>query len=76
MNPQRHYRQDLNSYANQGGLTLTYDKTFTGPQHSGTWTVVAYIGDIEHGRGTASNQGQAKEIASYHAMVALGLNVD
>ncbi|PBK62254.1 hypothetical protein ARMSODRAFT_1089238 [Armillaria solidipes] len=76
MNSQRHYRQDLNNYANQAGLILTYEESSSGPQHLVTWTFVAYIGGLEHGRGTSSNKGQAKEIASYKAMEALGLDVN
>ncbi|KAK0472167.1 hypothetical protein IW261DRAFT_1571174 [Armillaria novae-zelandiae] len=73
MDPQKHYRQDLNNYANQAGLKLTYTETSEGPSHAVTWTVTAYIGDVEHGKGVSGSKGQAKEIASYKAMVALEL---
>ncbi len=36
------YRQDLNNYANQAGLTLTYKEASEGPQHAIIWTVTAY----------------------------------
>ncbi|PBK86267.1 hypothetical protein ARMGADRAFT_1169225 [Armillaria gallica] len=73
MSSPTHYRQDLNNYAIQAGLTLTYKEASEGPQHSITWTVTAYIGGVEHGKGVSGSKGQAKEIASYNAMVALGL---
>ncbi|KAK0470439.1 uncharacterized protein EV420DRAFT_115004 [Desarmillaria tabescens] len=77
MNPQRHYRQDLNNHAIQAGLALTYgDPTAEGPQNSIIWTVIAYIDGIEHGRGSSSSKGQAKEIAAYNAMSYLGLDVN
>ncbi|KAK0199447.1 hypothetical protein DFS33DRAFT_1388593 [Desarmillaria ectypa] len=76
MNPQRQYRQDLNNHANQAGLKLTYEATSSGPQHSVTWTIIAYIGGVEHGKGTSSNKSHAKEIAAYKAMETLGLDVD
>ncbi|KAK0486669.1 hypothetical protein EDD18DRAFT_1194716 [Armillaria luteobubalina] len=73
MDPQRHYRQDLNNHAIQAGLNLTYDETSSGPQNAVTWTVVAYIGGVEHGTGVSTSKGKAKEIAAYNAMVALNL---
>ncbi|KAK0218585.1 hypothetical protein EDD85DRAFT_352446 [Armillaria nabsnona] len=73
MSSQTHYRQDLNNYAIQAGITLTYGETSSGPKNAVSWTVIAYIGGVEHGKGVSSSKGHAKEIASYNAMVALGL---
>ncbi|KAK0193206.1 hypothetical protein F5146DRAFT_1029594 [Armillaria mellea] len=73
MDPQKQYRQDLNNHAIRAGLTLTYEEASSGPQNSVTWTVIAYIGGVEHGTGVSTSKGRAKEIASYKAMVALGL---
>ncbi len=38
----RHYRQDLNNYANQAGLTLTFKECAEGPKTSVIWTIIAY----------------------------------
>ncbi|KAK0207568.1 hypothetical protein IW262DRAFT_1469367 [Armillaria fumosa] len=73
MSSQKHYRQDLNNYAIRAGLTLTYEETSSGPLNAVTWTVTAYIGGVEHGKGVSTSKGQAKEIAAYNAMVTLNL---
>ncbi len=36
-------------------------------------TVSRTVGGVEHGKGVSGSKGQAKEIASYNAMVAMGL---
>ncbi|KAG1771289.1 hypothetical protein EDD22DRAFT_864216 [Suillus occidentalis] len=35
-----------------------------GAQHETIWTCIAYIDDIEYGRGSGSDKGTAKEIAA------------
>ncbi|KAK0442600.1 hypothetical protein EV421DRAFT_1808008 [Armillaria borealis] len=83
MSSQTHYRQDLNNHAIQAGLALTYEEASSGPKNAVTWTITCLqyliltasrtVGGVEHGKGSSTSKGQAKEIASYKAMVALGL---
>ncbi|TFK53660.1 hypothetical protein OE88DRAFT_1733552 [Heliocybe sulcata] len=55
---------------------LTWDDDCRGPLHAPTWTSIAYLNNVEWGRGTGPNRGAAREEAAktvLEALVADGL---
>ncbi|KAJ3483497.1 hypothetical protein NLI96_g6279 [Meripilus lineatus] len=67
------HRMKLNNYLqNHGGKErLTWKEETAGPQSGVSWTMIAYIDGVEHGRGTETSKGKAKEIACEQAYKAL-----
>ncbi|KIJ66361.1 hypothetical protein HYDPIDRAFT_109372, partial [Hydnomerulius pinastri MD-312] len=69
-----HRRQALNNYLQRVyGHTrhLTWGTGSQGPHHQPTWLAIAYIAEIEYGRGTGLSIGDAKEAAAGMALSAL-----
>ncbi|KIM80610.1 hypothetical protein PILCRDRAFT_822349 [Piloderma croceum F 1598] len=68
------YKMELNNYLqirfrSTASLSWVYERV--GPDHALQWTAIAYINNIEYGRGTNSQKGAAAEIAAYQTLVAL-----
>ncbi|KAJ7897329.1 hypothetical protein B0H14DRAFT_2677839 [Mycena olivaceomarginata] len=68
-----HYRTRLNNVAQERGYTISYEATWTGPQHKPLWTAKVYLNNIEWGCGTGGSSASAREIAAKKALVALGV---
>ncbi|KAG2367680.1 hypothetical protein BDR07DRAFT_1478787 [Suillus spraguei] len=47
---------------------LRWDQFKTGADNNPTWTYIAYIDNIEYGRGYGGNKGSAKEMAAGAAL--------
>ncbi|KZT21391.1 hypothetical protein NEOLEDRAFT_1099326 [Neolentinus lepideus HHB14362 ss-1] len=68
-----HARMRLNNVL-QGPLRdrrLTWEDYSEGPPHNVTWTSIAYLNNIEWGRGTGPSRGAAKENAARAVLDAL-----
>ncbi|KAF7326436.1 DRBM domain-containing protein [Mycena sanguinolenta] len=63
------YRNRLNNAAQAYRWTVLYETSCAGPQ----WTAIAYVNNMEYGRGNAGSKGSAKEIAAKEALIALGI---
>ncbi|KAF7326478.1 DRBM domain-containing protein [Mycena sanguinolenta] len=70
---QPHYRNRLNNAAQAYGWTVSYETSWTGRQDNPLWTAIAYVNNVEYGRGYAGSQKSAKEIAAYEALIAAGV---
>ncbi|KAG0707581.1 hypothetical protein DFH29DRAFT_1066282 [Suillus ampliporus] len=58
-------------YGASAATHLRWEGVRDGPDNNPTWTFIAYIDDIEYGRGSGSNKGTAKEIAAGVAFMQL-----
>ncbi|KZT08412.1 uncharacterized protein LAESUDRAFT_757648 [Laetiporus sulphureus 93-53] len=64
-------RMHLNNWLqrNYGSTNvLDWDVSFSGAGRSMTWTVIAKIRNVEYGRATNSNKGQATDQAAEQAL--------
>lgn len=64
-----HNRLGLNNllqqrYGTSAATHLRWESFKDGADHNPTWTFIAYIDDIEYGRGSGSDKGTAKEMAA------------
>ncbi|GJE86257.1 double-stranded RNA binding motif-containing protein [Phanerochaete sordida] len=68
-----HWRLRLNNLlqSSWGTQSLRWEAFQNGPQNSAPWVAVAYIKNVEWGRGTAHSLGAAKEEAARVAYRAL-----
>lgn len=51
-------------YGSSAANHLRWEFFKDGADHEATWTFIAYIDDIEYGRGSGSDKGTAKETAA------------
>ncbi|KAG1774014.1 hypothetical protein EV702DRAFT_1127795 [Suillus placidus] len=58
-------------YGTSAATHLRWEGVRNGPDHDPTWIFVAYIDDIEYGRGSGSDKGTAKEAAAGVALMQL-----
>ncbi|EKM61459.1 uncharacterized protein PHACADRAFT_204628 [Phanerochaete carnosa HHB-10118-sp] len=68
-----HWRLQLNNLLqiSWGVHSLRWEQSQTGSQHSSPWVAVAFIQNVEWGRGQAHSLGAAKEEAARVAYRAL-----
>lgn len=68
-----HQRMKLNNVLQQYRTlgSLTWEEIQQGPLHDPTWTAIAYLNEIEWGRGTGRSRGAAKEQAAGRVLAAL-----
>ncbi|PPQ95241.1 hypothetical protein CVT26_014932 [Gymnopilus dilepis] len=64
-------RTRLNNFCQHLKLTLTFGLEETGPQNQPEWKSVAYINDVEYGRGSGSTKGDAKKVAAEAALTQM-----
>jgi len=50
---------------------LTWEETQAGPNESDDWLVIAYVNEIEYGRGTSTSKDDAAEKAAQQVLVVL-----
>ncbi|KAF7366754.1 hypothetical protein MSAN_00933600 [Mycena sanguinolenta] len=63
----------LNNVAQRFRWFVTSESSWTGPQDNPTWTVVAYVNNVEYGRGSGGSKGSARENASKEVLLTLGI---
>ncbi|KIP11720.1 hypothetical protein PHLGIDRAFT_114299 [Phlebiopsis gigantea 11061_1 CR5-6] len=68
-----HWRLKLNNLmqATYGVQNLRWEQYQAGPQHTAPWTAIAYIRNVEWGRGSSHILADAKEAAAQMAYRAL-----
>ncbi|KAI0375472.1 hypothetical protein BV20DRAFT_1048603 [Pilatotrama ljubarskyi] len=68
-----HWRMEFNNYVqvNNLGPSVQWTQVQTGPRNAPTWTASVFLDGVEHGRGSATNLGAAREIAAEQALRAL-----
>ncbi|KAI0692967.1 hypothetical protein BC835DRAFT_1098814 [Cytidiella melzeri] len=64
-------RNDSSHIHSYGLGALRYENYQTGPQHVAPWVVIAYIREVEYGRGQARTLAEARERAAANAFQQL-----
>ncbi|KAN0100262.1 hypothetical protein V8E55_000246 [Tylopilus felleus] len=54
---------------------LTYDTSREGPDNRPNWEAIAYLHEIEWGRGNGATRGSAMEAAAKGVLIALGIQL-
>ncbi|KAF7326434.1 C6 finger domain [Mycena sanguinolenta] len=68
-----HYRGRLNNTAQAYGWVVSYETSWSGPQVNPWWTAIAYVNNIEYGRGYGGSKESARENASKEVLLTLGI---
>ncbi|KAF8140652.1 hypothetical protein EV363DRAFT_1251392 [Boletus edulis] len=69
------YRQILNNYLQEvyrddPSRHLTWEMSHEGPNNRPTWHAIAYLDEIEWGRGDGPSRGAAREAAAKEVLIA------